>query len=142
MDVLIDYLEQLNWGAVLLAAAANFAINAVWYSKLALGKPWMKAVGLKEKDLANKSKMNVVLLTAVITVLITTTALAVLLDVLKVSGFMDGAVLGTLVAAGFLVTNSGMHKLFEKRPSTHFLITAVGDVVALAVTGGVLALFR
>ncbi len=142
MDVLMDYIEQLNWAAVLLASAACFAVNAVWYSKLALGKPWQKAVGLKDKDLKDNKNMNVVLLTAAITIVISTTALAVLVDVLHLSGFTNGAMLGALVAGGFLVTNNGMHKLFEKRSSTHFLITAVGDVVALAVTGGVLALFR
>lgn len=142
MDVLVDYLEQLNWVAVLLAGVACFAVNAVWYSKLALGKPWQKAVGLKDKDLKNNKNMNVVLLTAAITIAISTAALAVLIDVLHLSGFTNGAMLGALVAGGFLVTNSGMHKLFEQRPATHFLVTAVGDVVALSVTGGVLALFR
>ncbi len=143
MDVLMDYIEQLDWVAVLVAAAASFVTSGIWYSPNALGKQWMKAAGLnaKNKKLTN-DKMTVVMIISALTVVLTAVALAVLADVLAIKGFVDGAVLGALVAGGFIVTNNGMHKLYEQRPPMHFAIQAVGDVVALAVMGGVLGLFN
>lgn len=53
MDVLIDYVKQLNWLAVVLAAAAAFVVGFIWYSRGVFGKAWMKSAGLKEKDISS-----------------------------------------------------------------------------------------
>jgi hypothetical protein len=145
MDLLMDYFSNLNWVAVGLAAAASYAVSAVWYSQGVFGKQWMKAAGITKKTgkgVKKSDRMTVIMVTSAITVFITAVALAILVDALALKGFTDGAVLGTLVAGGFLVTNNGMHKLFEERPWMHFGITAVGDVVSLAVMGGVLGLLK
>ena len=42
MEVLMDYVEQLNWVAVLVSAAAAFAVGAIWFSQAVFGKAWMK----------------------------------------------------------------------------------------------------
>ncbi len=142
MDLLVDYLAGLNWMVILLAAAASFVVSSVWYSKSAFGPVWMKVAGLKGKSIKNAEKMQVLMITSGLTVLLTTVAMAILIDALALKGFVDGAIFGVLIGGGFLVTNNGMHKLFEQRPALHFAITAVGDVVSLAVMGGVLAFFK
>jgi len=139
----MDYLGELNWWAVIAAAAAGYATCGVWYSQSVFGKAWMKAAGLGGKTKNVKGdKFTVIMLISAITIVITAAALAVLFDVLRLSGVMDGATLGLLVAGGFLVTNNGMHKLYEMRPYMHFSITALGDVASLVVMGAVLGFFK
>lgn len=140
MEVLLDYVYDLNWLAVIVAAAVGMAVNAAWYSDYLFAKPWMKAVGIKKKDAA-KPGAEVALIIAFITLLITTAATAVLVDVLAVNGALQGTLLGVLVGFGFLVTNSGMHKLFERRPFSLFAISAVGDILTLAAIGAILAVW-
>lgn len=141
MDVLLDYIYELNWFAILIAAIAGFAVNAVWYSEPLFGKVWMKAAGLKKKDLGKNSGFETAAVISFLTMLITTAATAVLVDALAVQGAAQGTLLGVLIGFGFLVTNNGMHKLFERRPFAHFAIGAVGDILTLAAIGAILAVW-
>lgn len=140
MEVLLDYVYNLNWFAVFTAAAAGMLVNAAWYSDKLFGKTWMKAVGLKKKD-TEKPGITLALIISFFTLLITSAALAVLTDVLIVSGALNGVLLGVLVGFGFVVMNNGMHKLYEQRPFTHFAVTAVGDLLTLAAIGAILAVW-
>lgn len=139
MDVLIDYVNELNWVAVLVATVAAFVTGAIWYSKPLFMKPWMKGAGLSEKDINNGNPAKAMVAGAIST-FVGAAALAVLFDVLALEGAMDGALLGAMVALGFIVTNKVMHNYFEQKSEQYTLITTTGDIVALAVMGGVLGL--
>ena len=140
MQVLFDYIYELNWFAVVIAAAAGFAVNAVWYSDSLFGKQWKKSIGLKKKD-ESKPGFGLILVISFITTLITSAGIAVLIDVLDVSGALSGLLIGVLVAFAFVVTTCGMHELFERRPFTHFAITSVGNILTLAAIGAILAVW-
>jgi hypothetical protein len=141
MNVLIDYLRDLNWLAVVVATLAAFVAGFIWYSRGVFGNIWMKTAGLKEKDIksANMGKSIVI---GLVSTFVTATALAVVFDVLALSGALSGALLGVLVAVGFIVANKAMHDAFELKSATYFLVTGAGDIVALAVMGAVLGLFN
>lgn len=141
MEVLMDYVSELNWLAVLAGTVAAFVVGAVWYSQAVFGKQWMKGAGLTEKETKN-ADMVTPMVGGVVTTLISTIGLAVLFDVLALEGVLNGALLGAMVAVAFVVTNKVMHNLFEQKPSDYMLITISGDIVALAVAGAVLALLR
>lgn len=141
MDVLIDYVNQLNWVAVFAAAVAAFVVGAVWYSQALFAKPWMKAAGLTDKK-AKDAGMAKPMIVGFLVTLVSATALAVVFDVLALEGAVDGGLLGLLVAGGFIATNKIMHALFELKPTNYIFITVGGDLVALAVMGAVLGLLR
>lgn len=140
MEVLFDYIYTLNWFTVVVAASVGMLINAAWYSDVLFGKQWMKAVGLKKKD-TEKPGVDVALIIAFITIIISTAALSVLVSVLDVTGALSGLLLGTLVGFGFIVTNNGMHSLYEQRKFSTFAITAVGDLLTFAAIGAILAVW-
>ncbi len=140
MQVLFDYIYELNWIAIVIATAAGFAVNAAWYSDTLFGKQWKKSIGLKKKD-EKKPGFELILVLSFITTLITSAGLAVLIDVLNVSGALNGVLLGVLVAFAFIVTTCGMHELFERRPFTHFAVTSVGNILTLAAIGAILAVW-
>jgi len=141
MDVLIDYLNQLNWVAVLAAAVAAFLAGAIWYSQAVFGKQWMKGAGLTQKDVENPDMLKT-MGGGFVTVVVSAVALAVVYDVFALEGVLDGVLLGALVALGFVVSNKVMHTLFEMKSNSYILITSAGDVVAFAVMGAVLGLLR
>lgn len=141
MQVLIDYLQNLNWLAVVVAAAAAFFVNFIWYSRGLFGKAWMKSAGIKEVPKNKQPSMIRPLLIGAGSELVLAAAMAVLFDVLALKGILDGALLGVLVAIGFLIANRAMHSNFEGRPTTYRLITDFGDLLAMVVMGVVIALF-
>lgn len=140
MEVLMDYISNLNWVAVMVAAVAAFIVSAVWYSQGVFGKVWMKAAGIKKSDIKNVNT-PVTMAISFVTVVVTAAALAVLFDVLQLEGVLSGALLGILVALGFVLMNKAMHSLSENKSSNYLIITGIGDTVSLAVIGGVLGLF-
>lgn len=141
MDVLIDYLNQLNWIAVLAGTVAAFASGALWYSKALFLEPWMKGAGLSKKDVENPDMLKT-MGGGFVATLVSAIALAVVYDVLALEGVVDGLLLGVLVALGFVVSNKLMHTLFEMKPNSYILVTSAGDVVALGVMGAVIGLLR
>ncbi len=140
MDVLFDYIYQVNWFAVVVAACVGMLISAAWYSDALFGKTWMKAAGLKKKDI-EKPGLDVALVISLLTLLITSATVAVLTDVLKITGAWSGLLLGLLLGFGFLTTNNGMHKLYEQRPFSLFALTAVGDILTMVAIGVILAIW-
>lgn len=141
MDILFDYIYQINWFTVVIASCVGMLISAVWYSDALFGQVWRKSIGLKKKDIENP-KTEVGLIIAFITLLIMTAATAVLIDVLQISGAWSGLLFGLLVGFGFLATNNGMHKLYEQRPFSLFVVTAVGDILTMSAIGVILALWK
>lgn len=141
MDVLIDYVQNLNWLGVVVAAVAAFVVNAIWYSRALFAKPWMKAAGIKELPKNKQPSMVRPLVVGALAELMLAAAMAVLFDVLALKGVFDGALLGVLVAIGFLIANRAMHSNFEGRPTMYRLITDFGDLLAMVVMGVVIALF-
>ncbi len=139
MDVLFDYIYQINWFTVVVASCLGMLVSAVWYSDSLFGKVWRKSVGLKKSDIEQPG-VDVALVIILITLIITTASMAVLMDVLQISGGWNGLLFGVLVGFGFLVTNNGMHKLYEQRQFPLFVITAVGDILTMSVIGVVLSL--
>jgi hypothetical protein len=42
----LEVLGQLNWLAVIVGAVVYFALGAVWFTPMAFGRPWMRAIGI------------------------------------------------------------------------------------------------
>lgn len=141
MEVLLDYVSELNWLAVVVATAASFAVGAVWYTPALFGKAWMNAVGLKEKDTKNANMAQAMILTIAGT-FVSAVAVGVLVQVLALTSVWQGATFGILVALSILSTNKLMQSQFELRPLMYNVITSGADIVALAVMGAILAAWR
>jgi hypothetical protein len=140
MDVLFDYIYELNWVTVVVATCVGMLINATWYSDMLFGKTWLKSVNLKKKDL-QKDGADLALVISFLTMLIFSASIGVLVLVLKLDSAISGLLLGVLVGFGFLATNSGMHRLNEQRHFASYAITAVGDILTAGAIGAILAIW-
>ncbi len=140
MDLLTFHLDQVNWLAVVVATVAGFALGSLWYSTMLFGKPWMKLVGIKPKDMksanATRAYVGVGFLAFVLA-----TAMGVLMSALVFDTWMQGLVLGVLVSVVFSAVPRAIHLLFERRSKRLFLINAGYDLVFLALAGVIIGLF-
>ncbi len=129
-------LENLNWSAVVVAAVVSILWGMLWYSPAVAGNEWMKASGLKKKDLesTNMTMMAVMVVMA----FVSATVLGLVLIGVKgvVDGMFDAAFIGSGIAVTTLVTMYG----FGKRRKKLLVIDALFVVTSYAMMGLVFGL--
>jgi hypothetical protein len=125
----------LNWLAVFLAAAAAFAIGAVWYSRKVFGHAWMMEVGLTEEAIG-RGNMSLIFGGTFVLQLLAATALAVFLG--SGSDWLIGLQGGVLVAIGWIATAYGITYFFEQRSLRLYLINTGYYLVLFATMGTII----
>jgi hypothetical protein len=135
----------VNWWGVLAATVASMVVGSIWYAKPVFGKPWMKMVGITDKDMEKGGWTPMVI--AILASVVTAYVLAHV-AYLSFSFFADvtfmGAALTTAfwVWLGFTAVRFLTHDSFEGRPlkltsinSAHELVTLLAMAVALGLVG-------
>ncbi len=134
---------MVNYVAVLVTAIAGYVIGMLWYSPPLFGKQWMKLSGITEKDIAKQKKkgMGKQMLVAFIVALVMSYVLAYFVGFLGATTFVAGAMLGFWFWLGFLATTQINPVLWAGQPFTLYLLHTAHYLVALAVMGGILAVW-
>ena len=127
-------LASINWLAVFVAAAATFALGALWYGPL-LGKPWRATTGMTEEKAASTG-MGRVFGLAFLLQLLTAFALALFIGAEATLGF--GVFAGFMAGALFVATAMGVVYLFERRPFALWSIDAGYQILAFTLMGAIL----
>jgi uncharacterized protein DUF1761 len=132
MDASVTF-QHLNWLAVIVAAAAPFAIGSLWYGPL-FGKAWMKLTGLS-KGAPGQNSMGLTFgLTAVLNLIIATSL------ALFIGGgdWLFGLSAGFAAGFTFVAMALGVIYLFESRPLKLWLVNAGYQTVVFTVMGTIL----
>ena len=112
-------ISQLNYVAVIVAALAGMFLGAFWYSPVAFGDAWMRALGKSKEELVNPGPA---MGGSAFSCVVSAVALALLVDGLGLSSAGDGAVLGLIVGVGVLSTAMLSDHLFAGTPWTLYFI--------------------
>ena len=134
---------EVNWLAVIVAAVINMAVGAFWYSPMAFGKAWMKAIGKTEADIrASSGNMALTYGVTAIGALVQVFILAMLVRLTGAENFGHGLLLGLWVWLGFIAVFLLNEMTFGGRPVVYCAITGGFFLVTLLVSGGILAAWR
>ena len=131
-------MDSINWLAVLVAAAAGFAIGGVWYGPL-FAKPWMAAAGMTEEKIRTGNPAKIYGLTFVMNVI---AAFSLVMFLGPERTWETGLFYGSLTGITFVSTAIGITYLFEHRPLSQFLINAGYQTVNFATMGVILGAWR
>ena len=132
-------MDSLNYLAVIAAAVSAFVIGGLWYSPALFHRPWMKANGFSDADLAGGNQGPIFGL-AFVFALVMALNLAMFLnapDTTLTWGATAGALTAIWVALGI-----GTVALFERRPAAYTLINGGYWLVALVVMGAIIGGWR
>ncbi len=137
-------LPQVNYLAVLTSGIVIFALGGLWYSPALFAKKWMALTGKSEADLkaAPSGAMPVMFLLAFICGLLSSWALAVLLNHFVQLTALRGALVGVLCWVGFAGATSYANALFAMKPKQLWLIESGFNLVSFVLAGIVLAVWR
>ncbi len=131
----------VNLLAVLVAVVLSMAVGAVWYSPLAFAKPWMRLVGLTDKDLKKDGAWVNYLITFIGLVLMAL-VLSLFLNLLGVSNVVEGLKVGFFVWSGFVATTSLTNALFSQKPLKLYLLENGHHLAVILVMSAILSAWR
>ena len=132
---------EVNWLAVLAAAASNMVLGGLWYGPI-LGKPWMKAMGMdpnmamtpEKKRAGNKAMLMMVPLA-----ILSAYVLAHFVDYTASVTWQDGAQCGFWLWLGFQLPLILQGKLFENKKNELLMINGGYQLAAIMIQGAILA---
>ena len=138
-----DFLSHVNWLAVLVATIAYFVLGALWYSKALFGNKWAQLVKLDTTNPDLKKGMGGMMASTFILMLIVSFGLEVLIVKINFAQeFMFGIKLGLLTGLAFATTAVSINYVYERRPSTLYLINNGYHVIGHVLVATILVLWR
>lgn len=128
--MILDYLRDLNWLAVIVAAVAWFAFSAIWYSVPPLSSAWMRAAKVSPGD---GTALVTLLIPTFIGYLVTTIVIALLAKAIGGSDWMDGLSLGVVLGVGFGVIGALVVQIYEQKGGSYWLINGLNAIIAYSI---------
>jgi hypothetical protein len=136
-------LPIVNNLAVLASGAVIFMLGGLWYSPLLFAKRWVALIGKTEEELkANAGSMPMSYLFVFLCGLVTAWVLAIVVGNFSPSSATDGALIGALCWLGFAGATSFGTAQFSGKPKALWLIDSGFNLVAFAIAGVILAMWR
>ena len=126
---------SINYVAVIIGAISNMVVGFIWYGPL-FANAWMKEIGKTREQLGQPGPGYALTLVGA---LVKSFVLALVVKGLKAPGVIDGAIIGLVVAVGFVLTTFAAGYIFEGRSLKLYLINVGYHFFALIIMGAILA---
>ena len=129
---------DLNWLAILAAAASAFVLGGLWYSVL-FANPWQRAAGLSDETIRASNPL-VIFGGAFVLSLVASAAFAVFLG--PGINAATGALYGFTAGLCWVTASLGITYLFERKPLILFLINGGYQTLQYTLIGAILGAWR
>jgi hypothetical protein len=141
MEALSMHHLHFNHLALLVSAVMQWLLGAIWYSPVLFARPWSAMVGVT-RETARKNAMIAGMIVSFIGSLVVSFILAHIIFWSGVDSFVWGALIGFIAWAGFMAAPLSASYIYEGRPFTLFAINTGYWLLALILSGGLLAVWR
>ena len=137
----IAELQNLNYTAVAIATITSYVLGFVWYHWAVFGEAWANALGLTKEEADNTEGLGGAFIMSLISGLSKTLCIALLMSAANISGVLNGAFYGAVIATIFTATSLGYYNGFARTSSKLTLINSAHSVVELALIGAIIGIF-
>lgn len=131
---------QVHVWPVIVAALVQWVIGAIWYG-VGFRKSWSKLVGGGMEGVTPGRRAFAMICSFVASIILC----FVMANVLAWAGtatFMGGVAMAIICWLGFMAPPMFAQHIYERRPANLFAINAAYWMVAMAISGGVLGVWR
>jgi hypothetical protein len=139
--MILDFFEDLNWLAVVVATLAAFAVGSVWYAPPVFGRIWAAQVtrwtGRTEEELGEGGAAPA-LAKWLVGMFVNAVVLALALEAMGGDSIGDGIVAGLVLGLGFGVTVLAWPVIFAGAPTAWWLINTGSFLAMQTVAGAIL----
>ena len=135
---------KIKYAAVIVATLVHFILGGLWYSPLLFGNKFLQIIGWTPQQLEQLQARGSAkeLIVAFVTSLVLVYILAHFVQYTKASNAMTGIQTAFWLWLGFIATTNIATVLFEQRPLGLYLINVGYQLVACALAGAILAVWR
>jgi len=132
-------MPDINYWAVIVAAASAFVVGGLWYAPPIFGKSWQRAAGLSDEQLA-QGKPAMIFGIGFLLSLVAAWMFAMFLGPRPATGMATAY--GFAAGLCWVATSFGINYLFEHKSLKLFLINGGYHTVQFTVIGLVLGLWH
>ena len=138
-----DFLSQVNWLALLVAAVAYFILGALWYSKALFGTRWAGLVKLDTTNPDLKKGMGGMMISTFVLILVICFGLETLIVKIGFARELTyGIKLGLLTGLAFATTAVSISYVYENKPTNLYLINNGYHVIGHVIAATILIMWR
>jgi hypothetical protein len=131
-------MPEVNWLAVVAAAASAFLLGGLWYSKAMFLKSWQRGSGLTD-DQMQKGHPGKIFGGAFVLSLVSAATFAMFLGKLPVG---EATAYGLCAGLCWVAASFGINYLFERKSFTLFLVNGGYHTVQFTLYGLILGLWH
>ena len=135
---------KIKYAAVIVATLVHFILGGLWYSPLLFGNKFLQIIGWTPQQLEQLQAKGSAkeLIVAFVTSLVLVYILAHFVQYTKATNALAGIQTAFWLWLGFIATTNIATVLFEQRPLGLYLINVGYQLVACALAGLILAVWR
>ena len=137
----IEELQNINYIAVAIATITSYILGFAWYHWAVFGEAWANALGITKEEADNTEGLGGAFIMSLISGLTKALCIALLIAVANISGVLNGAFFGAVVATVFIFTSLGYYNGFARASSKLTLINSAHGIVELALVGAIIGIF-
>jgi hypothetical protein len=131
-------MPEVNWLAVVAAAASAFLLGGLWYSKAMFLKAWQRGSGLTDEQM-QKGHPGKIFGGAFVLSLVSAATFAMFLGKLPVG---ESTTYGFIAGLCWVAASFGINYLFERKNLTLFLVNGGYHTVQFTLYGLILGLWH
>lgn len=134
----ITELQNINYLAVAIATITSYVLGFAWYHWAVFGKAWAHALGITKEQADNTEGLGGAFIASLISGLAKSLCMALLMTAANISGLLDGAFFGLVVAGVFTVASLGYYNGFARTSSKLTLINSAHSIAELVLIGAII----
>ena len=132
-------LQSINYIAVAIATIASYLLGFTWYHWAVFGEAWANALGISKEEADNTEGLGGAFVMSLVSGLAKALLVALLIAATNVSGVLNGAFFGVVVAIAFTITSLGYYNGFARTSSKLTLLNSAHSIVELTLIGAIIA---
>ncbi|MGH2428545.1 MAG: DUF1761 domain-containing protein [Candidatus Limnocylindria bacterium] len=139
-----DVLGELNWLAVIVGALIYFALGALWYSPILLGRQWQRSIGW-DPEKAPPEMNPLTYVVPLLAYLVMAVAIGLLAASTGTDEIGEGVTLGVVVAIGLSLMHTLVDATFDPNkphPWVWFWINGTYHAIGLMIVAIVVSIWR
>ena len=136
-----NFLSDLNWLHILVAAIAYFALGAVWYGPL-FSKKWIAYQNINMNDPDAKKGVAAIMLGSFVWMFIAATGLAIIVDRLNLNTAASGIKWGLLTGICFSAMAISVTYLYVKKPLGLHAIDSLYHIIGQVIAAVILCVWK
>ena len=129
----------IDWVGVIVATLAAMVLGALWYGPL-FGKQWFALIGKTREELQGNAGIGYGI--AIVGSFILSIVMTYVTQWGAAEGFGEGAIVGIVMWAGFVISTQVTGMVFEGRPWELIMLNSGGSLLSFLIVGGIVSQFN